>query len=331
MPYMKSTELYSHFKSGKPYPVDIFAGEEDYLKQEACRSIEKLLEINPLSREILFYSEASLNEAILNMQSLPFFGDKRLFILKNVQKIKSADSKQLVEVLEDLISSSYLIIYWDEKLKPGDKKSDLFSAVEGIGAIVEFRGLYERELPQWVIGKIRNHSKSITSEAADFLIQESGSNLMNLSSEIEKLVLFTKGKNEITLSDIEYSSGHTRQANINQLTEAIESKKISKALAVVEELLSEGEVPIKILNSIYWCVRRQLIAKSLLEEKKLKADQAAKELRIHPYFARDFFARLSNYSIFELKEKVGEILKADIELKSSSRPQQMVFEELLAV
>ncbi len=53
------------------------------------------------------------------------------------------------------------------------------------------------------------------------------------------------------------------------------------------------------------------------------------ELRLHPYFDKFFFANLSRFGMDELKRGIGLVLRADVELKSGSRPENLVFEELL--
>ena len=195
--------------------------------------------------------------------------------------------------------------------------------------MVEFRGLYENELPAWVKEKIKEQGKTISDEAAGLLIAESGSSLLDLNNEIEKLVLYSSRNKEITADDVEKLSGHTRQANLNNLSESIEGCKMSGAFKIVENLLSEGEIPLKILATIYRVLRRMLLAKSLQEEKKSSRLEIQQELRFNAYFDRNFFNNLSKFSLERLKKGLNLVLNADLELKSSSRPEQMVFEELI--
>ena len=86
--------------------------------------------------------------------------------------------------------------------------------------MVEFKALYENELPAWVKIKIKEQSKTISDEAVGVLIAETGMNLLDLDNEIEKLALYCAKKNEIAVADVEKVSGHARQANLNNLAES---------------------------------------------------------------------------------------------------------------
>jgi len=328
MPTLKPAELYAELRAKNYRPFYIFAGEETYLMEEAWRQLEKGIGVDSLNRETFFGGDVSVDDIIIALQTMPFLAEKRLLLVKDAQKIKAKEAEKLAEYLKMPVTSSCLVLLWQDKLRK-DAKSGLFSAVGKTGAVVEFRALYDRELPSWVVQKVAGLGKRISSDAAQYLVQESGSNLLDLYNEIEKLDLFTGAAKEITVKDVEVMSGHTRQANLNQLAEAIEGKKIDEMLAIVEGLLEEGEIPLKILATIYRSVRRLLAAKSLGEERGLSSQEIKQELHLHPYFDRNFLMNVSRYTMAELQKDLELILQADLELKTSVRPEQFIFEELL--
>jgi DNA polymerase III delta subunit len=136
-------------------------------------------------------------------------------------------------------------------------------------------------------------------------------------------------KNEITVKDVEAVSGHTRLSNLNHLAEGIEGKRIEASVRIMENLIAEGEVPLRVLATISRIIRRLLIAKSLLEEKKSSHQEIRQELNLNPYFDKNFFNNLSLFTLSGLEEGMGRILAADAELKQSARPETMILEELI--
>lgn len=329
MPYIKSQEFYYQLKSGSPKAVYVFAGEEAYLQEEALAYLEKTLSVDALNREIFFGQDASVDDIIVAARTLPFMGDRRLIIVKDAHKIRSADAEKLGGYLASCDRSSLLVLCWQEKLRKDSRRNALLAAADKAGAIVEFRALYENELPAWIQQRVKGLSKKMSAEAAKCLVQESGSNLMDLNNELEKLDLFTARKEEITVQDVEAVSGHTRLSNLNHLAEAVESKRVGAALRITENLLQEGEVPLRILATIYRVMRRLLAAKSLLEEKKSSHQDIRQELNLNPYFDKNFFTNLSAFSRPALEKASKDILHADAELKTSARPETMILEELV--
>lgn len=329
MPYIKPGELYAQMRAKKFLPVYIFAGDEPYLLQEALQSLEKSLNVSPLCREVFFGNETHVHEIILATQTMPFMSDRRFLIVKDADRFKKADSEKLAEFLKNPVESSCLVLIWKEKLRREDKNSELFSSIDASGAVVEFRTLYEKELPGWISDKIKSHGKKITPDAAQYLISESGPNLLDIENEIDKLSLFCGSKETIQLGDAQQSSGHSRQANLYELAEAVEGRKADKAVMIIERLLSDGEIPLKALAAVYRSARRMLTAKCLMEENKMSADEIRQELRLSPYFDRNFFSNLARYSLGELKQAAELIMSADMELKTSTRPEQYVLEELI--
>lgn len=329
MPYLKQSELYNKLRRKEISPVYIFAGEETLQQQEAYQALFKTINTDSLNSRIFYGNDASVDEIILDMQTLPFLSDKRLLLLKDAQKLHAGELNKLAEFLKNPVDSSCLVIFWQARLRAENKKSAIFKAVDKSGVIVDFRTLYERELPAWIQQRVLKHNKRINYEAIQYLIEESGSSLLDLDNEIEKLVLFTGKNREIKLEDVEILSGHTSQTNLNQLQEAIEAKNLKASLKITESLLSEGEVPLRILATIYRALRRLLLAKSLIEEENHSNQQVMGELRMHPYFARNFFLRLSGFKKDELSTNLTLVLNADRQIKSTSKPHSMIFEELL--
>ncbi len=329
MPYLKPAQLQTEWKTKKFQPVYIFAGEETFLLEESLRQLVRHVAADSLNFETFFGGDLSIDDVILAQQTLPFMADRRLIIVKDAHKIKNAETEKLAECLKAPASSSCLVLLWAEKMRKETKNSDLFSVAEKTGAVVEFRALYDRELPAWIAQKVTACGKRIAPNAIECLIHESGPGLLDLSNEIEKLSLFVGDATQITPEDVETVSGHTRLANLNQLAETVEAKKTHEALRILEDLLVEGEIPLRILATLYRCMRRLLIAASLQHEKGYSIEEVRSELRLHPYFDKSFFINLSRYRLNALTKNIELLMKADLELKSSSRPEHFVFEELL--
>lgn len=326
MAYIKPREFYSSLRNQEYKPVYLFAGEEVYQQEEAWRFVEKKLGIDSLNMEIFYCGDMQVNDLMLAAQTHPFMAEKRLLLVKDAQKLKSADVEAVSEFLKNPLDTVCILFLWGERL---NKSNKLAKVIDSVGAVVEFRTLYESELPSWVKERVKEQSKTITDKAVQELITESGSSLLDLNNELDKLMLYTAKNREITAQDVEALSGHTRQSNLYNLRDCIESGKIEDAVMICENLLNEGEIPLKMLATIYNSVRRLLVAKSLLEQKKSSRQEIQQELKLNAYFDKNFFSNLSKFTLSGLEKSIAIVRDADTELKSSARPEKMIFEELV--
>jgi DNA polymerase-3 subunit delta len=329
MTVLKSTELFTHLAAKKLKAVYLLTGEETYLQQEALDVIDSIVGPSPFNNESFTVPESSIDTILIALQTVPFLADTRLIVVKDAHKLKSAELEELAEFLKRPVISGCLVLLWPERLKKDVKTTALVSACEKIGVVADCRPLYDNELPVWVQKRFQLAGKKVSSEVVQVLIRETGSALYDVTNEIEKLVLYAGSAKEITPDDVEQVSGHTRLANLNQLAEAIESRNTQAALVIIERLLVEGEIPLKMLATIHRVIRRCAIAKSMLEEEGKSPVEIRQDLRLHQFFDRYFFNRLGKLSMNELTRALVKIVQADYELKSSNRPESMLFEELV--
>lgn len=329
MPYLKLPEYYSQLASKARYNVYLFAGEETYLQEEALGRLVKVLGVDPVNKEIYYGGETAIDTILVGFQTMPLLSDHRLLLVKDAQKIRAHDIQEIAEFIKVPQETSTLVFLWNERVRKDSRKNILFSSVEKAGAVVEVKALYENEMPSWIQQRTKQLGKKIDLEAAQLLVQESGSNLLDVSNELEKLDLYTGSRKEISFNDVETISGHTKLANLNHLSDAIEARNCTKALKVMESLLIEGEVSLRVLATIYRVVRRLMTAKSLIEEKKSSYQEIRQELNLNPYFDRNFNTNLARFSLSDLERGIDFILQADIDLKSSERPEAVIFEELI--
>ncbi|MGA2090811.1 MAG: DNA polymerase III subunit delta [Endomicrobiales bacterium] len=329
MTVLKSTELFTHLAAKKLKPVYLLTGEETYLQQEALEIIRSIVGPSPFNNESYTVPESSIDAILIALQTVPFLADTRLIVVKDAHKLKAAELEELTQFLKKPVISGCLVMVWPERLKKDVKTTALVSVCEKNGIVAECRPLYDNELPVWIQKRFQLAGKKVSSEVVQVLIRETGSALNDVTNEIEKLILYAGAAKEITPDDVEQLSGHTRQANLNQLAEAIESRNSLSALIIIEKLIVEGEVPLRILSTIHRVVRRCAIAKSMLEEEGKSPVEIRQELRLHQFFDRYFFNRLGKLSLVELSRALAKIAQADYELKSSNRPESMLFEELM--
>lgn len=331
MPILKFQDFIKDLK--KPSPVYLFAGEESYLISVCLEAAEKLLKADNLNKEIFYAGETSA-QAILNaVQTLPFLSEKRVVVVKDVQKIKAADAEVLTEYIENPFDSSSLILLYNSNYKKetiAKRKALINKSISVKNCIaVDCRKQYDNEVRDFIKTEFAKRNKSVSYDVISRMIDENGTDLLNISNEIEKLSLFTGDRKSVTEEDAEKISGHTKEANIYALASEVEAKNLKKAMFILERLLADGEDAIMILTTLTSTVRKMVYAKSMMEEEGMSVSDTAAALRIHSFFARPYFANLNKHTLKSLKKSLKVILKADLSIKTGASDSVSALERIL--
>ena len=318
--------------SKKVSPIYMFAGEEAYLIDLCLKETEKLIAADDLNKEIFYAAETSAEDILNALQTLPFLSERRIAVVKEVNKIKASEAERLVGYIANPVDTASLILIYNGAYKKEtiSKRKELISACSSSKncIFVDCRKQYEREAREFIKNEFAYRGKIVSYDVVTQILEENGVDLLNVSQEIEKLSLFAgKNRKNITMRDLEQISGYGKETNVYALASHLESRDIKRALFVLEKLLAEGEEPVVILSTITSTVRKMLNAKSMLEERGMDESATAASLRIHNYFAGAFFDNLKKHSFTKLKNAMKAILKADIAIKTGASDALSAFEK----
>jgi DNA polymerase-3 subunit delta len=173
------------------------------------------------------------------------------------------------------------------------------------------------------------------ADAARELVDALGSDMLMISSELEKLLLYTLGRGRITLGDVETMVLGAKQRSLYELTDAISARDRGRALAVLQGLLnsSDGGEDAAI-GHLYMLARtfRQML---VILEKNVRDSRAIWQalwqgFRMPPFAADDLIRQARRYkSRRELTRALRLVARADLELRSSPPDKRLVLERLV--
>ena len=146
---------------------------------------------------------------------MPFFAERRVIVVENSGMFKKA-SDQLADYIRQISPTAYFVFVETEV----DKRGRLYKAVKDTGRAVEFARQNEATLQKWILVQLKKEGKQITQADLQYFLQRVGSDMENISRELEKLFCYTLGKAAVTQEDIEAVC--TRQIG-NQIFDMVES------------------------------------------------------------------------------------------------------------
>jgi DNA polymerase III subunit delta len=169
---------------------------------------------------------------------------------------------------------------------------------------------------------LRHARVKIDADGARELVDALGGDMMMVSNELEKLILYVGEKKKITLGDVETMVLAAKQRSLYELTDAISSKDRVRALAVLDALLSTGDGEEAAIGHLYMLAKtfRQMLVileRNVRDQRMLWA-ALWQGFRVPPFAADDIIRQARRYkSKRELTRAIRLVAKADLALRSN--------------
>jgi DNA polymerase III subunit delta len=200
--------------------------------------------------------------------------------------------------------------------------------------IVELARVEEGEAVRWISDYCTSQAVQIEADGARELVDALGGDMMMISNELEKLILYVGEKKRITLGDVETMVLAAKQRSLYELTDAISSKDRVRALEVLDAILSSGDGEEASIGHIYMLAKsfRQMliILERNVRDQRMLWAALWQGFRVPPFAADDIIRQARRYkSRRELTRAIRLVAKADLALRSNPVSKRMVLERLI--
>jgi len=171
-------------------------------------------------------------------------------------------------------------------------------------------------------------------DAARELVDSLGGDMMMVSNELEKLILYVGEKKRITLGDVETMVLAAKQRSLYELTDAISSKDRVRALEMLDAMLSSGDGDEAAIGHIYMLAKtfRQMlvIVERNVRDQRMLWAALWQGFRVPPFAADDIIRQARRYkSKRELTRGIRLVAKADLALRSNPPGKRLILEKLV--
>ncbi len=302
---MKS--LNEDLKTGKFKQIYLLYGEEAYLKKQYKERFIKAMLPEGDTMNYAYYEgkNTDIKEVIDLAETLPFFAERRLIVFENTGFFKSAGA-DLADYIGDMPDTTYFIFIESEV----DKRSRLYKAVKAKGHIVELGVQDENTLRRWVQGLVKKEHKNMEPGDIVYFLNKVGTDMENITKELEKLVCYAMDRDVLTREDIDAVCVTQITSHIFEMVNAVAEKNQRKALDLYYELLALKEPPMRILFLLTREYRILFHVKALLKQGYGRKEIASKA-GLHPFAAGRYMDQAKRFHTRELRAAIEE--GADIE------------------
>ena len=339
--------------TGKLRAGYVLAGDEIFLL-DRCRAAVLKAFVPPDLRDFclsdLDLSSNSIFEVLDRARTPSLMSPFQVIFIRNVRQLYTRGAKKdefaaLNRYFQSpnpqallLFIADFLRIPSDTRRMDLDDKNRFERLTETLGqhsGMVELARVSDEDALRWAVTKAQEAGLRLEPDAARELVDALGADMMLVSSELEKLLLYTSGRGRITLGDVETMVLSAKQRTLYELTDAISARDRVRALALLQGLLNSSDAgEDSAIGHLYMLARtfRQML---VILEKNVRDSRAIWQalwqgFRMPPFAADDLIRQARRYkSRRELTRALRLVARADVELRSSPPDKRLVLERLV--
>lgn len=283
-------------------------GEEDYLKKVYRDSLKKAVLGDGDDMNYSYFEGKDID--ILQIReiadTLPFFSDYRIIIVEDSGFFKSAND--LPDYLPDMPASTVMVFVEKEI----DKRNKLYKYVNKEGIAVEMKQMNVKDTKSFIGMMLKENGKQIKEKTADYFLQQVDNSLTNITNEVDKLISYSYGREEITVEDIDAVCCVQVTGRIFQMIDYAAMGKSDETLKLYYDLLELRESPMSIL----YLITRQF--NILLQIKALggaSKSEIASKLSIPPFTVGKYISQSERFEEKQLKNILNECIDTEYRFK----------------
>lgn len=307
-------------------PAYLLFGEEAFLKKSYKNRLKDAITDGD-SMNYNYYEDKGMNvdEIISMSDTMPFFGEKRLVLVEDSGFFKGGQgSEDMVGYMERIPESTCLMFVESEV----DKRSRLYKAVKKYGYAAELSHQDAGHLSRWAAGILAQNGRKITGRTMEYFLGKTGDDMENISSELEKLISYTLGRDVITAEDVDAICTTQVTNKIFDMITAIAARQTRKAMDLYEDLLTLKEPPMRILFLIARQFNQILQVKELAG-KGLEKGAIGSKLKLQPFVAGKIMVQAKAFSREQILSYVDLCVDAEEGVKTGRLQDRLAVELLI--
>ncbi len=305
--------------------IYLYYSNNDFLLNHAVEDKIKELNVDPFNIVKYDLLENPYDDVLEDLQTVSFFAEKKVIVVRNIQELEKADEYLLQSYLnyfEKPNPDVVVIIVMNELLS---ESSALGAALFKFAFIEKVKEMDKKDYPDFIRNMFKKYSYTITDDAIEALLERTNLDFNLINQEAEKLLLFAYEAKEINERAVLLLVSRNLEENIFELTNALLSKNQAKTIEIFYDLIARNEDPIRILNNIVSKVR-ELMHTKLLLDKGYRQDQIAEHFHIKSGRAYYLVKNAQAIPFAQLENHLKKLSKLDYDIKSGKIDKKLGLE-----
>ena len=350
--FAQAERFVSDLQSRKMRAAYVFVGDEAFFRKRFRDAILEHLVPSDFRDFSLFefdLAETDLTEILDRARTPSLMAPFQVFFVRGVKNLfgRGSNDEKLAAIEEYCKNPNpdALIVFVADhisipadvrKMEMQDKEryQRIRDTMGQYSGIIELARVEEGEAVRWISDYCTSREVKIDADGARELVDSLGGDMMMISNELEKLMLYVGEKKRITLGDVETMVLAAKQRSLYELTDAISSKDRVRALEVLDAILTSGDGEEASIGHVYMLAKtfRQMliILERNVRDQRMLWAALWQGFRVPPFAADDIIKQSRRYkSRRDLTRAIRLVAKADLALRSNPVSKRMVLERLV--
>jgi len=255
----------------------------------------------------------------------PFLIDRRVVVVRDAGRLLTADVPRLVEVINDPLPSTVLIVVGGGGVLP----PALTKALKAHGHIIDVTTKKAGDRKTWLAEHLRSGPVKLEPKAVDLLGHHVGEDLGRVEGLLSALSAAYGAGAKISAEDLAPYLGEAGGVPPYEWTDAIDQGAPGEALTVLHRMLASGAmVPIQVVAILH----RHYASMLMLDDDHISGEsEAAQILGTAPFLARKSLDQSRRLGSARIAAAINLVAAADLNVKGGTGlSPEMVAEILVA-
>ena len=214
----------------------LYAEDKELINKEIDSLIKKL---SISSDSVIKYDITDIDNIVNEAETIGMFSPIKMVIIDSTNYFAKEKSNIDIKVLEDYFDNynkdSYLVFIFNNSSV--DTRKRLYKLISSKG-IVKKVDINENELNVYVRNYVKDYK--IDNSTISYFLTKSGTNISNIDSELDKLMLYKINDRVITKEDIDLLVIENSEESIYDLVSSILKDDTKKAMKLYEKFTLDG-------------------------------------------------------------------------------------------
>jgi DNA polymerase-3 subunit delta len=312
--------------------IYVLFGRERYFIREAVERLRERVVPSPGLHELLLHSvvasEVSGAELADLARSEPIFGHDQLILVRDADKLKERDQKELQAYAEDPAPFTHMVLLAGDDFPKGALFTFLKKRYPG--NCHGFQSLKRGACLEWVrkMAKEKGLERHLTAEILEGLVETGQASLGSLERQLATLALYVQDLEQNRIEDsLPFAMPEIALQQSYRFTDPLLTGDLADALQVLDRLVGQGIAPLVLLSRIAWEIRKIWQFKDQMERGQI-SDSFLRSVRIQPFKKAMYASGARQLSWNALGKVFFSLGETDRLLKSSRLTPQIHLEEL---
>ena len=281
-------------------------GIADYIEQNALPESARAFNLM-----VLYGKDTDAQTVIDNARRFPVMAERQLIILKEAQEMRTL--KNLKVYLQHLVPTTVLVLC--HKHKKFNMNNAFGKLLKEKAVVFEAKGLYDNQVPDWIVSYLKKHKLSITDSGAELIAEYVGTDLAKIANELDKLSLNIAAGSTIDARQIEQNIGISKDYNIFELQRALGERNIGRANRIVHYFAAnprKNPMPM-VVGALYNYFSKVYMLHFL---KKSPEKELLRSLKLRSsFFLKEYRLATRNYRLAKTEQILSLLREYDLKSK----------------